>query len=170
MESLLSVRRSVLTFICAFFLCFFLPSLHPSFLSFFLCRLGMKITATIPLQRGKIPSYNEATWVVIRNASRRGPGDWVVHDSGAKVVTWPATLWPLLGRDEQSERPDAINQLVKFSPNFLYDCPERILQIGQIVANKYLTLFHLKGARRQWHRNTWNHLNCVQTNNQYQIE
>ena len=77
------------------------------------------------------------------------------------------SILALTGLENWSERADLISRSVISSSN-TYDSSDRILQM---VANKYLTLFYLKSTRRylaegqlHWNMNTWNYLNCVQTN------
>ena len=54
----------------------------------------------------------------------------------------------LTGLDKWSERSDLINWVVMLSLSIYIDCPDQILQIA-LEANKYPTLFYLKGAWRQ---------------------
>ena len=52
--------------------------------------------------------------------------------------------------DGQSETPETINQLFKSKLSTYMIVPTVIFKL--VVANKYLTLFYLKDARRRWLR------------------
>ena len=85
---------------------------------------------------------------------------WAVCVPANKVVTWLATLHfgPYLARWAVWEvLSDQSTGHVK--PELLCDCPSHILQIA-VAANKYPTLFYLKGACRYWLKVTYttNHL------------
>ena len=90
-------------------------------------------------------------WVATRNAWRRTSGGKAMHDLTNEIVSRLTALhfgsyWPRReGWKCHKQSADFLN------PRHLYDCPHCILRVA-LVANKYATLFYLKGARNRWLR------------------
>ena len=107
---------------------------------------------TAPLQRAKTLSNKAKCWVclAISNAWSQDPSDWAVLHLATEVVNWLETLnlgsyWAVWAFNKTWFYKSAgyVNSLQ------LYDYLNCISQITP-VANKYPTLFYLKGVRWWW--------------------